>query len=349
MVYGEDPAFSASVRAQREALSARVLASGMYLHEVEEFELLTRVIGHVARLARVEQDLGSLTTPESRNLVRLVRRDDGSQAVLKLIGNDREPGEGPVLSFWHERGLPCARPLVWGNLPVQQRGCRGTVTYLLTEYLPCPSLPPADGRPARDRLAALEALTRLVDPFHVPIDELPADVLSAGRTWADRMLAHLRWTMPLVRARSLPEPDGWEEALGRLSWAEHPVLLHGDPSPGNVLDCGGRLVLLDPPGAVLGPIEADVGHLCAHLGGQHHVEVLLDWASRLDRRLDPDLMAFFAGVDFLLWSGYLIGSHSSPHLSAGSAAGDAAVTDMLGLAARLMLPATGPAAPWPRP
>ncbi len=101
------------------------------------------------------------------------------------------------------------------------------------------------------------------------------------------MLVHLDWTLPLVRGRSLPEPEGWENALECHSGTGDRVLLHGDPSPANVLNCGGgHFVLLDPPGAVIGPREADVGHLCAHLGGQEHVRLLIERAGVFDTGLD---------------------------------------------------------------
>ncbi len=158
----------ASIEAQDQALRSRVEASGMYLHEVAEFALVKAAYVEVADRMGVVQDLGSLTTPESRNLVRLVRRQGRDMAVLKLVGNTREPGEGRVLSIWQERGLPSVPPLAWGELNVSVGPESGVVTYLLTGYLPYSTVPPADGKSLNERMSLLKDLMALLAPFHLP-------------------------------------------------------------------------------------------------------------------------------------------------------------------------------------
>jgi hypothetical protein len=93
------PAVEADLARQAAALSKRVRGSGLYTHEVHEFEVARLVHRRVAPALGLT-DLGTLTTPESRNIVRKVRRPDGSTAVLKVIGNLREPGEAEALRAW---------------------------------------------------------------------------------------------------------------------------------------------------------------------------------------------------------------------------------------------------------
>jgi Ser/Thr protein kinase RdoA (MazF antagonist) len=330
----------ADIEAQGRALRSRVQASGMYLHEVAEFALVKAAYVEIADRVGVVQDVRSLTTSESRNLVRLVRRQGGDMAVLKLAGNTREPGEGQVLSIWQDRGLPCVPPLAWGDVKVSVGAESGVVTYLLTRYLPYPTLAPVDDKSLNERVSLLKDLMALLRPFHLPAEQLPPDVLAAARTWADRMHLHLRWAIPRLRERGAPEPSQWETTLDMASLAGRRVLLHGDVSPSNVLDGGENgLILFDPPGALVGPPEADIGHMCTHLGGAAYVAHMVEEACAVDRRLAPDWVAFFAGVDMLLWAGYIAASHASPHVSSEGHEADRVYSVLLEAAKELMGPA----------
>ena len=97
---------------QADLLAERVRHSGMYLHEPQEFDVARRIYPVLAERLGVVEDLGTLTTPESRNVVRKVRLADGSFGVLKVIGNTRELGEGEVLERWRSRGLPDRKSVV---------------------------------------------------------------------------------------------------------------------------------------------------------------------------------------------------------------------------------------------
>ncbi|MGY1669935.1 phosphotransferase [Geodermatophilus sp. SYSU D00710] len=349
MSFSPGPELLVNMEAQAQALCSRVQTSGMYLHEIEEFRFVKAAYAEAAQRAGVVQDLRSLTTPESRNLVRLVRRQDGDLAVLKLVGNTREPGEGRVLRIWHERGLPCVPPLACGEVSVSVGDKAGVVSFLLTSYLPYPTIPPVDGSTVDDRVSLLTELMVLLAPFHIPANELPEDLLGTARTWADRMHLHLRWAIPCLRRRGAREPYGWEATLNAASATGRRVLLHGDVSPSNVLDGGENgLILFDPPGALVGPPEADVGHMCTHLGGADHAARLVEEACALDRRLERDRVAFFAGVDLLLWAGYVAGSHESPHVSASEREADARISTLLEGATDLMHPAVTSATPGKR-
>ena len=92
--------------ATRPQSGKRVRRSGLYSHEVHKFEVASHVHRRVA-LKLGLTDLGTLTTPESRNVVRKVRQPDGSAAVLKVIGNLREPGEAEVLRLWGSQQVTC--------------------------------------------------------------------------------------------------------------------------------------------------------------------------------------------------------------------------------------------------
>ena len=102
------------IQAQKIALESRVKQSGLYAREVAEFEIAWKAYRDLHGRIGIEDDFGSLTTSESRNLVRRVRLRDGVQAVVKVVGNTREPGEGEVLKGWHHSGLPCVEPINWG-------------------------------------------------------------------------------------------------------------------------------------------------------------------------------------------------------------------------------------------
>jgi hypothetical protein len=296
-------AIPADLDVQQAALRERVTQSGLYLNEIADFSLARAEYPAIAASAGVIADLGTMTTPESRNIVRKVRLAGGRLAVLKVMGHDREPGEGEVLAGWTARGLPCVRPLGWGY---------GRSTWLLTSYLPLPSMPPSAGRAGRAR--DVRRLVEFIRAFHDAAVRVPA-----ARTWQQRLDLHLQWTLPLTRQFRLSEPAGWED---KLAAACGDTILHGDPAGSNVLVAeDGSLVLLDPPGAIRGPREADAGQAASNIGcgrpgdpEEKAAEVvgLVDEAAAGDQALDPRLIALFAGLNLLVWSGYFLARHSNP-------------------------------------
>ncbi len=292
-------------------LRRRVQASGLYSHEIPEFQVARTAHREAKHLLGVKDDLGSLTTPESRNLVRKVRLSDDSVAVLKIIGNVREPGEGDALKVWHDRSLPCVEPLAWGYKRVSVGGIerRSTATYLLTRYVEADSVVHL----ADHREEDVEALTSWIRQFHLTDDRPPV-----ARTWSERLSLHLRQVVPLLRTHELREPERWEEKLQRLS-SMGQALLHGDPAGSNVLKTKAGLVLLDPPGALVGLPEADVGQICWHVGGVDGVEGAVNSACAVDHSLNPDAVAAFAGFNLIVWAGYSLAEHYHPDREASTA------------------------------
>jgi hypothetical protein len=315
---------------QFEALRARVEQSGLYTHEIEEYALACQAYREIIGPLQVSADLGSVTSSESRNLVRKVRRYDAGLAVLKVMGNTREPGEGEVLASWHRLGLPCVEPLEWGYQQVSAPGQPNnrTTAYVLTRFV--------EGQPLRkatSREEGADLVTRLIDlvqPFH-----FSGAAVSRTRTWAYRVGLHLKWTMPLIRCFGLSEPRLWQDKLRRVS-DDGDTLVHGDPAGANVLDTDdGNLILLDPPGALRAMREADIGQICSQVGGVEHSLSMIEVALEADRTLDPGALACFAGINFLIWSGYFLVEHQNPDAidSAGQAMESAVA--YLKLAARL--------------
>jgi hypothetical protein len=175
---------------------------------------------------------------------------------------------------------------------------------VLTGYLPLPSMPTAPD-PA-GRAADVRHLVGFIRAFHLSGAAVPTT-----RTWRDRLDVHLRWTLPLTRGHGLTEPPDWE---AKLAAAGGGTLLHGDPAGSNVLVTEeGSLVLIDPPGAIRGPREADAGQIASHPAGKAaEVIVLVEEAAAADRSLDPRLVALFAGLNLLVWSGYFLARHGHP-------------------------------------
>lgn len=304
------PAVEADLTRQAAALSQRVRGSGLYTHEVHEFEVARRVHRRVAPELGLT-DLGTLTTPESRNIVRKVRRPDGSMAVLKVIGNLREPGEAEALRAWSACGLPCVRPLCWGEVPLVPGDGAPAARYLLTEYIDRPVLAVPEAASLAERERITRCLMECVSAFHAA----PVMVPDYARTWVERVGVHLRWTLPLVRREQLAEPPGWQGKL-EAACARDSRLLHGDASGTNALVLDDRsLVLLDPPGAIRGPREADVGHIvsCVACAGSRpakekvaDIDPLLRAAYEAAPSLEPAAIALFAGVNLLTWAGYFL-------------------------------------------
>ncbi len=290
---------------QRRQLCARVEASGLYLHEVKEFDIAVAAHRELVGRLGVIEDLGSLTTAESRNLVRRVRLGDDGDAVLKVIGNTREPGEGELLNAWFRTGLSCVEPLHWGHVRVAHGSMAGTATYLVTRY--------SAGRPlvefaaVEEPIVLVRRLVALVGTFH------RADVsVSRARSWRDRMNYHLREVVPVMRQQRVREPRDWAGKLDQLGRTGRTVV-HGDPGPSNVLVTETGLVLLDPPGALVATPEADFAQICCHVG-RTDAPALLDQVSDDDEHLDPSALGAYAGLNLLVWAGYLLAAHYNPNV-----------------------------------
>lgn len=316
---------------QQSALQRRVRSSGLYLHEVEEFPIALAAYDELWETLGIDEDLGSLTTGESRNVVRHVKLSDGTAAVLKVAGHVREPGEGEVLAAWRDAGLPCVEPLDWGYVSPLSGG---VAIYLLTRFVDAPPFgrlgPEAT---VEQRCAVACQLTAFISRFHdCPI------FLARSRTWRDQLKLHLRWTLPLVRTHGLEEPAAWEQKLATLSDQGH-VVVHGDPAGGNVLVLAdGGLLLLDPPGALRGMREADAGQICAQVGGSEHVYPVLASVCDAQPQLDPAAVSLFAGMNFLAWAGYFLVEHPDVHTETGTGSRSAShihARDYLQIAAKL--------------
>lgn len=298
---------------QFAALRRRVNASGLYLHEIEEFGIAREAWARVSVRLEVVVDLGSITTPESRNIVHKVCLRDGTIGVLKVAGNAREPGEGEVLEAWRALGLPCVRPMAWGYERVEVDREWRVASWLLTEFMPLPTMRVGDEIDALARKSSVCALVAFIRQFH-----FSAARATSVRTWWDRTNVHLRWVMPLIRDAGLIEPDDWERKLKAAS-RRGSALVHGDPAGSNVLVTPtNSFVLLDPPGALVGPREADAGQIASHMAcaGSRDAEekgadtlILVDEAARADRSLNPATIGLFAGINLMIWSGYFLVSH----------------------------------------
>lgn len=320
------------LESQRRALTDRVESSGLYRHEIHEFGIAGAALACLWPRLGIDEDLGSLTTPESRNIVRRVRLRDGSHAVLKLIGNTREPGEGDLLAAWRRAKLPCVEPVTWGYLQVRTgsapAGVPRTATYLLTRLVPARYLPEPSGLDEQSRRAS--DLVALVRPFHAADVRVPRT-----RSWSDRLGQHLRETLPLLRRHGLPEPEQWTDKLDRLS-RDGRVTVHGDPAGRNVLDSGHGLILLDPPGAITALPEADVAQICCQVGGADGVRALLALVAEQEPQLDPSAVSGFAGLNLLVWAGYAAAEHSNPDIDHDDASGVAKAHRYLRIAAELL-------------
>lgn len=307
------------IEAQRIALRRRVEESGLYLNEIDEFDVAVKAYGQIAHRLGVVQDMGNLTTPESRNLVRHVCLKDGSLAVLKITGNTREPGEGEVLAAWHRAGLPTVTPISWGYARVKVSDVGRAATYVLTRFVESRRLP--EPRTLAQREERVIRLVSLVRPFHDPKIQV-----SRARRWSDRMRQHLRWTLPLVRQYGLAEPERWTDKLDRLS-EDGCLVVHGDPAGGNVLDTVSGYLLIDPPGALIALPEADIAQICSQVGGVEATTEMIDLVSNHDPTLDPSAIAGFAGINFLVWGGYLLAQHPNPNVRHGGPTAETARQD----------------------
>ena len=303
------PGTETELAQQRRLLNARVTGSGLYTHEPQEFETAIRAYRRLVERLAIESDMRSLATPESRNIVRLVTRADGSAAALKVMGHGREPGEGEVLRGWRQCGLPCVNPLDWGYDRPPGRGASRTASFIMTAYIEGEPLahPAADSLEEKER--QLEELLDFIQPFHSA-----ALNVSTGRSWSDRMWLHLKWTVPLITAAGLREPEGWREKLQILSDRGR-TIIHGDPAGANILRTSSGLILLDPPGALVASREADVAQICSQVGGAPLAPRMIAKACDLDPTLYPEALACLTGINILVWTGYLLVGHDNPDVA----------------------------------
>jgi Ser/Thr protein kinase RdoA (MazF antagonist) len=302
------PGTEAELAQQSRMLNARVTDSGLYSHEPVEFEAAIHAYRHLVDRLAIESDVKSLATPESRNIVRLVTRADGSAVVLKVMGHGREPGEGEVLHGWRQHGLPCANPLEWGYERLPGRGIGRIASFILTTYIEGEPLIHKTSDSVEEKERQLEELVEFIQPFHSVAMNVPT-----GRSWSDRMWLHLKWTMPLITAAGFREPEGWREKLQILSDRGR-IVIHGDPAGGNVLRTPSGLILLDPPGALIASREADVAQICSQVGGAALAQRMIAKACDLDPTLHPEALACLAGINILVWAGYLLVGHDNPDI-----------------------------------
>ena len=238
-----------------------------------------------------------------------------------MIGNVREPGEGEILAAWHGAGLPCARPLTWGYVQVRAAStgapATSTASYVVTALVAGRKLPRP--RDFDDCVGQALELVDLIRPFHL------ADVrVSRARPWSDRLAPHLNEILPLLETHGLPEPDRWRAKLDRLSRTGR-VLVHGDPAGSNVLRTDRGLVLLDPPGAVVALPEADVAQICCQVARADGVGELIPLVAERHPRLDPSAVAGFAGLNLLVWAGYVVAEHANPDVARAGASASGSV------------------------
>ena len=58
--------------------------------------------------------------------------------------------------------------------------------------------------------------------------------------------------------------------------------------------------------------EADIAQICSQVGEVEATAEMIELASSNDPSLDPSAIAGFAGLNFLIWGGYLLAQHSNP-------------------------------------
>lgn len=303
------PVTEADLARQRRMLNTRVTDSGLYTHEPAEFETAIRAYRRIVDRLAIKSDVKSLATPESRNIVRLVTMADGSVAVLKVMGHGREPCEGEVLNGWRQHGLPCANPLEWGYERLLGQRTGHIAFFILTAYIEGQPLAHKASDSLEEKERQLEELVEFIQPFHSAAISVPA-----GRSWSDRMWLHLKWTVPLITAAGFREPEGWREKLQILSDRGR-IVIHGDPAGGNVLRTPSGLILLDPPGSLIASREADVAQICSQVGGAVLAPQMIAKACDLDPTLHPEALACLAGINILVWAGYLLVGHDNPDVA----------------------------------
>lgn len=269
---------------QRRAwLDARALSlrSRVSAAVVAKFEIAAAALDPYLDALDV-QDLGPLTgSPLSPNVLREVRRRDGSRAVLKLVG---EPATGEIatLAAWTHAGVSCV-PLLHSGIGIWSPG----VTHMLLAHVPGAPLPHRDMPAATTDIVRLLAAAHLAPPHGVePLaEELRPRLDTAETIWRDA---------------DLDPPPHVADQLAGLEGGS--VLLHGDPVGMNLLVEGDRACLLDPVG-VAGPPEFDAGRWVARcLAVVSHDELghLTSQARTGDPTLRSDVLDICIAVELVL-------------------------------------------------
>jgi streptomycin 6-kinase len=228
------------------------------------------------------QDIGPLTgSPLSPNVLRAVTRHDGTQAVLKLVG---EPATGEIatLDAWTRAGVSC--------VPLLDSGV-GTwspeVTHMLLARVP--------GAPMTHRHmpSATSDIVRLLASAHLA----PPPGVAA---LADELRPRLDTAEAIWRDAGLDPPSRVADQLAGIDGDR--VLLHGDPVGMNLLVQADRAWLLDPAG-VAGPVEFDAGRWVARcLAVASHDELghLTSQAMLGDPTLRPNVLDACIAVELIL-------------------------------------------------
>lgn len=246
-------------------------------------------------------DVGPMAgSPLSANVLREVRRGDGSVAVLKLIG-EPQSAEAATLAAWTAHRVPCA-PLLDHGVGT----CVPDVTHLLLGKVP------GAGLSHTEMAAATEQVVRLFRRAHL---SPPAEVASLH----DFLGPRLRKAVQIWRETGLPSPGGALRVLTDLDM--EPVLLHGDAVGFNLLRSEGGLALIDPAG-VCGPAEFDAARWvarCLAVTGPSALNGLTDAALSADPLLQRTLFDACIALELVIEVRHRI---TSPHvfLSVGAPA-----------------------------
>ena len=329
----------ADVYEQQDRNRAKVARDcGMYASEIPAFEnaivAYERLLnGQRVQGVRIIEDLGSALseTSESCNLTRRARVSvllaDGTEevreAVVKVSGHTREPGEHLTLAALDESGVPTLKVLGGERvmLPPGTRGPRDAY-IVITEYEPgvtLNTLHPEQTTPAEVVQDVIDRVRRLA-PLRAA-DRRPA---GEHRTFAERLELHFDETQPNLRANHVGRTEDYEyvaAVLYELGHAPHAQLIHGDPADVNFyLTDTGEILAFDPRGEIYGVPECDPGAIIAqHLGrfveatgdrlpSVAHVETLIgavvDDARERGELLDADTLRAVVGVTIAQWAGY---------------------------------------------
>lgn len=281
------------------------IGKGRYLAEVSRLKVAQTGYWSAARRLGVVADLGTMTKPGSRHVVRKVLLPGGVTGVLKLVGNLSEPGEPEALAEWRRHGLPAAEPLGGGVvLGRDGEGDPRPTLYSLTRYL--------EGTRSLQKpvdLAAQVAMTRHLLDFLVPFHASGAVPPQGARRIGDVLQHHLDETVPILEHHGLRLPSGWHRALANVDGRGH-HLVHADLVAVNFLTLEPESpdarpsFLIDPAGAVSGPVEAALGRLCFQMSSAEHVSVLTELTVSRDPTVQLEPLEAVAGLHIFIEAGY---------------------------------------------
>jgi streptomycin 6-kinase len=181
------------------------------------------------------------------------RPADGTPAVLKLVVDGRWVArEAAALRHWHDQGFSPAVVAADGEA-------------LLLQRVAARALGTDDTERCGDVARLLAAASRGVAPVGVPRIDPETSMASAARRCRGRFPERWAW-LAADRARDL--------------LAVSPVVLcHGDLVPGNILDAGEALVLIDPEPR-LAPLACDLALLALRFGEGSEFDALADEIAR---------------------------------------------------------------------